>query len=135
MYGDVVYLDTSALVKLITPEPETIPLFRYVLSWRYRMSSSIAFVEVYRAVLRAAEDEDLVLRRTEQVLSGITFVDAHSGIYGTAALLQPKTLRSLDAIHIASAMEVRPGLGALITYDKGMAAAAKAHDFKVVAPS
>jgi predicted nucleic acid-binding protein len=132
--ASILYLDSSALVKLILPEAETIPLLRLLLSWPYRIASEIAFVEVHRAVRRTSAD-DVTLRRAEEVLTTIHFMEIHSGVLCEASLLQPRTLRSLDAIHLASALNLRPGLGAMVTYDGGMTEAARRLHLKVLAPS
>ncbi|MEA2600307.1 MAG: uncharacterized protein QOF89_1299 [Acidobacteriota bacterium] len=134
MPASVLYLDSSALVKLILPEAETVPLLRMLLSWPYRIASQVAFVEVHRAVRRASED-DVVLQRAEEVLNTIHFMDVHSGVLCEASHLQPRTLRSLDAIHLASALNLRPELGAMVTYDGGMTEAAKRLHLKVLAPA
>jgi len=131
--ASILYLDSSALVKLILPEAETIPLLRLLLAWPYRIASQIAFVEVHRAVRRATTDET-IHRRAEEVLSTIHFMDIHQDILADAALLDPKTVRSLDAIHVASAASLRPELGGMVTYDNGMAAAAKRMKLPVLAP-
>jgi len=131
--ASILYLDSSALVKLILPEAETIPLLRLLLAWPYRIASQIAFVEVHRAVRRATTDET-IFRRAEEVLSTIHFMDIHQDILADAALLDPKTVRSLDAIHVASAASLRPELGGMVTYDNGMATAAKRLKLPVLAP-
>lgn len=133
MPASILYLDSSALVKLILPEAETIPLLRLLLAWPYRIASQIAFVEVHRAVRRATTDET-IFRRAEEVLSTIHFMDIHQDILADAALLDPKTVRSLDAIHVASAASLRPELGGMVTYDNGMATAAKRLKLPVLAP-
>lgn len=134
MPASILYLDSSALVKLILPEAETVPLLRLLLSWPYRIASEVAFVEVHRAVRRSSED-DAVLLRAEEVLTTIHFMEIHRGVLCEASLLQPWTLRSLDAIHLASALNLRPELGAMVTYDGGMTAAAKRLHIKVLAPA
>jgi hypothetical protein len=60
----------------------------------YRIASQIAFVEVHRAVRRATTVET-IFRRAEEVLSITHSMDIHQGILGDAALLDPKTVRSL----------------------------------------
>ena len=132
--ASILYLDASALVKLILPEAETVALLRLLLAWPYRIASQIAFVEVHRAVRRAS-GEPVILRRAEEMLSTIHFMDIHEGVLGDASLLEPRTVRSLDAIHLASAMNLRPELGGMVTYDRGMTEAAKKLNLKVMAPS
>ena len=134
MTGDILYLDSSALVKLILIEAESIPLLRLLLAWPYRITSQIGFVEVHRAIRRASEDEK-VLRCLEEVLATIHFMDVHMNILAEASLLQPKALRSLDAIHLASAVTLKPELGAFVTYDRNLADAARDLDIRVLSPT
>jgi uncharacterized protein len=132
--GSILYLDSSALVKLVLTEAETIPLLRLLLAWPYRIASQIGFVEVHRAIRRASEDR-MVLRCLEEVLTTIHFMDVHMEIFAEASLLQPRTLRSLDAIHLASALSLRPELGAFVTYDRTLAGAARKLDLNVLTPT
>jgi predicted nucleic acid-binding protein len=55
-------------------------------------------------------------------------------IYSAAARLEPRSLRSLDAIHLASALSLGADLGAIVIYDSNMSAAAKGHGLQVLAP-
>jgi predicted nucleic acid-binding protein len=134
LYGSILYLDSSALVKLIVPEKETFALFRLVLSWPYRLASQIGFVEVYRAVRRVSLDDE-VMRRAEEVLATIHFMELRMDALGEAVCLEPLHLRSLDAIHVASALTLRHELGAFVTYDNLMADAARRLDLKVLSPA
>lgn len=133
MPADILYLDSSALVKLILPEEETLALFRLLLSWPYRLASQIGFVEVNRAVRRASMDH-VVLRRAEEVLSTIHFMELRMDALGEAVCLEPLHLRSLDAIHVASALTLKPEIGAFVTYDRTMADAARRLGLKVLSP-
>jgi len=132
--GSILYLDSSALVKLILPEEETLALFRLLLSWPYRIASQIGFVEVYRAVRRASLDH-AVLRRAEEVMATIHFMELGMDALGEAVCLEPLLLRSLDAIHVASALTLKYELGAFVTYDRVMADAARRLDLKVLSPA
>jgi uncharacterized protein len=134
LYGSILYLDSSALVKLIVPEKETLALFRLALSWPYRLASQIGFVEVYRAVRRVSLDDE-VMRRAEEVLATIHFMELRMDALGEAVCLEPLHLRSLDAIHVASALTLRHELGAFVTYDNLMADAARRLDLKVLSPA
>jgi predicted nucleic acid-binding protein len=69
------------------------------------------------------------------VLSGLQFVEVDGRISTLAASVAPRTLRSLDAIHLASALTVREELEAVVTYDGQLADAARAAGLEVVAPS
>jgi predicted nucleic acid-binding protein len=55
-------------------------------------------------------------------------------IFRAAARLEPRSLRSLDAIHLASALSLGADLGAIVIYDSNMAAAAEGHGLQVLAP-
>ena len=134
MIGSILYLDSSALVKLIVPEAETIPLLRLMLAWPYRLASQLGFVEVHRAVRRVSRDYELQ-KRAEDVLSTIHFMDVHMEILGEATLLEPLHLKSLDAIHVASALSLRHEIGGFVTYDRNMTDAARRMKLNVLAPA
>ena len=134
MIGSILYLDSSALVKLIVPEAETVPLLRFMLYWPYRLASQVGFVEVHRAVRRVSRDYELQ-RRAEEVLSTIHFMDIYMDILGEASLLEPLHLRSLDAIHIASALSLGREVGGFVTYDRNMTEAARRMKLNVLAPA
>lgn len=134
MIGSILYLDSSALVKLIVPEAETVPLLRFMLSWPYRLASQVGFVEVHRAVRRVSRDYELQ-RRAEEVLSTIHFMDIYMDILGEASLLEPLHLRSMDAIHIASALSLGREVGGFVTYDRNMTDAARRVKLNVLAPA
>ncbi|MGI9032874.1 MAG: type II toxin-antitoxin system VapC family toxin [Acidimicrobiales bacterium] len=130
--AEAVYLDSSALVKLAIVEAESRALKDFLSSGRLAFSSIIARVEVRRAVgrhgQRALVNAGIVLARTNLVRLEDQMVD-------TAGTLPPATLRSLDAIHLASALTLGPALIALVTYDDRLARAATALGLEVVAPS
>lgn len=134
LYGDLLYLDSSALVKLILPEAESLSLLRLLLAWPRRISSHIAFVEVHRAIRRSSLEDD-ISRRAEEVLSSINFMDLHFGILGEACFLEPEHLRSMDALHLASAVFLGKHLGGFVTYDRILASAAARRNLKVLAPA
>ncbi len=134
MEEDFLYLDSSALVKLVLPEPETDALLELLADWQERVSSALAAVEVSRAARRASEDE-AVHRRARQVVAGIDLVTIDDEVLRIASTLEPRTLRSLDAIHLASALVLQPDLGALVAYDQRLAEAARLQGMTVLAPA
>ena len=128
----MIYLDSSALVKLVVQEPESRALRAYLRHDTQRLSSGLARTEVLRAVRPVGPAAIAAARRLLQNLNLIRLDDA---LLDTAGLLEPMGLRSLDAIHMAAAQLVAPSLDAVVTYDRRMADAATALGFAVAAPS
>jgi hypothetical protein len=131
--GEFLYLDSSALVKLVLPEAESSALLESLQTWPVRLASELAHVEVVRAVRRATVDPE-VERRAEEVLAGLYLIKLDGDIIGQAARLEPRTLRSLDALHLATALSLGDDLGAIVVYDSGLATAAAGYGLKVIAP-
>ncbi len=127
-----VYLDSSALVKLVVAEPESGALRTHLASRPDRVCSALARVEVVRAVSphgrRAVTQANRVLARVQLLRLDDTLLDLAAG-------LGPEILRSLDAIHLASAMTLEDDLEMIVTYDRRMADAAASLNLPVVAPS
>ena len=126
------YLDTSALTKLVAEEAESTALRRYLRRGRLRTSAILVQTEALRAAARLSPEHLAVAR---QVLRGLALIQADRQLYAVAGMLAPPELRSLDAIHVAAALAVGPDLTDVITYDAGMAAAARAHGLPVAGPS
>lgn len=127
----VVYLDSSALVKLIVAEVESEALAAYLGDHPTRVSSALARVEVMRAI---RPHGPRATARARQLLTRISLLHLDDALLDTAAMLDGDHLRSLDAIHIASAQTVTSDLAALITYDRRMAQAAEDLGLAVAAP-
>jgi predicted nucleic acid-binding protein len=128
----LLYLDSSALVKLVVSEPESGALWRLLADWPERISSALARVEVMRAVRRAGDEK--AVGRAEAVLARIGLLAIDDAVLDSAALLSPSDLRSLDTIHLASALSLRGDLGAMVVYDERLARAAKLSGISVFAP-
>ena len=133
MSHELLYLDSSALVKLVLPEAESTALVKSLESWPVRVTSELARVEVVRAARRAAADP-AVERRAEEVMAAIHLLRIDDEILDRAARLEPRTLRTIDAIHLASALSVGGDLGAMAMYDAVLAKAATACGMEVIAP-
>ena len=125
------YLDSSAIVKLAVREPESLALRRYLRRRRPLVSSALARAEVLRALLPAGED---AMARGRAVLQRVDLVRVNDRILNAAGVLHPPHLRSLDAIHLATAQELGGDLSALVTYDDRMVTAAKHLGFRIVQP-
>ena len=130
----LVYLDSSALVKLVVPEPESMALLERLRAWPRRVSSALALTEVPRALLRAGFGA-AVHRRARAVLERLDLVDVDRRILTAAAALEPSGLRTLDAIHLATALVVREDLELVVTYDRRLRAAAERVHVTVAAPA
>lgn len=127
------YLDASALVKLLVSEPETEALIALLAGDPTVISSRIAWVELRRVLGRQSEtDAD---QQLDGLMEGVLAIELDEVIAVAAGGLAPPTLRSLDAIHIASALAAGDELTALVTYDRRMAAAAQASGLAVEAPA
>jgi len=125
-----VYLDASALVKLVVDEHESIAVRSFIEGWPSLLTSRIAVVEVARAVARRGAPAEL----TTAALIPVVVVDVTEAIVARASAVGPPGLRTLDAIHLASALELGEDLAALVTYDGRLAEAARALGVPVVAP-
>lgn len=127
------YLDSSAIVKLIAPEAESPALVRLVSRFPARISSAIAIVEVGRAVRRAGVRTSWE-NRAAAILNSISLLSIDREILEKSARMEPPGLRSLDAIHLASALTLQEDLEAFVTYDRKLFAAAEQIGFRTVAP-
>lgn len=127
----MIYLDSSAIVKLVVRESESRALLSFVGNHRDRISCSLARTEVPRAVRHFGP---AALRRARLVLDRIHLIRLDDSLLDTAATLDARVLRSLDAIHLAAAQRVAADLEVLVTYDQRMAEAAAVLGFVVRAP-
>lgn len=127
------YVDTSALVKLVVAERETAALSAWARAAEAPLvSSDLARAELVRAVRRAAPDAVIQARA---VLDSLTLLSLSTATVESAGQLDPTLLRTLDALHLASALSLGDDLDAVITYDDRLAAAASAYGVTVNAPS
>jgi len=130
----LIYLDSSALVKLIVTEPESAALTDLLRTWPDRISSALALTEVPRALRRAGFGVR-ERRRARQVLTRINLVEVDRRILAAAATVDPPTLRTLDAIHVATALALREDLGGVVSYDRRLSVAARRAQLDVLAPA
>ncbi len=127
-----VYLDASAAVKLVVREAESRSLKQFMRDRTTRMSSRVLTVELLRAVRRAGPTS---AGQAQSLLDVMELVELNAVIASRAAALEPAGLRSLDAIHLASALELGEELDAFITYDARQAAAARELGLPVASPA
>ncbi len=124
------YVDSSAIVKLAV-EPESKALRRFLSRRQPLVSSALAMTEVVRALMPSGVE---AVSRGEEVLRRIQLVRVNDRVLRAAGRMQPFELRSLDAIHLASARELGSSVKQIVTYDERMTAAATAAGWSVAAP-
>ncbi len=127
------YLDTSALVKLVVAEPETEALRGWLgVEDRQPVAGDLVRTELMRAVRRVAPDR---LVRVREVLDGLILLELGTSVFVEAGRLEPAGFRSLDALHVASALSLGDDLAGIVTYDERLAAAAEANGVPALAPA
>lgn len=119
----MIYLDSAAVVKLAHAESESQALRNWLderadTGWT---SSTLVEIESFRALARHAPE---AVARLHPVLDLIELIDLDAGVRILAQTVRPPTVRSLDAIHLATALRVRSRLTSFVTYDKRLADAA-----------
>ena len=126
-----VYLDASALVKLVAPEAESDAMASFVAKHRSQSTSIVGLVEVRRAAGRRPGVTDA---RVEDVLERVVGIAFDPDVAVAAATIGPPSLRTLDAIHLASAAALGADLEAFVTYDRRLAEAARALGMPAASP-
>ena len=118
-----IYLDTSALVKLVVVENESEPLRSYLSAWPDDswFSAALARTELIRAV---APNGAQAIADARDLLNGLDFVTLTQRLLDDAGTTLPLRLRSLDAIHLVAAQRAGDVLRSVITYDARMLSAA-----------
>lgn len=125
------YLDSSAIVKLAIQEPESAALRRYLRRRRPLVSSALARTEVLRALLPCGND---ALASGRSALARLDLIRVNDRVLTAAGTLLPNELRSLDAVHLATAQLLGDECGSVVTYDDRMAAAARQLGYQVTGP-
>jgi len=129
----VIYLDSSAVVKLARQEAETNALRTWLSENQQPLvSSALVRTEAARAIARSEPGALVVL---SSVLSAINQKSITDDVLDAAAYLPDPSLRSLDAIHLATAEELRSTLTWFVAYDKRLAEAARSRHLPVSTPS
>ncbi len=124
------YMDSSALVKLVIRERDSDQLRRFVGD-QEMVSSQISRIELIRAVARNQPDS---VEAAQDLLSELTLISLSRVITSRAAWVPPPSLRSLDALHVATANAMRDNLDALVTYDGRMIDAGRMAGLRVASP-
>jgi uncharacterized protein len=130
----MIYLDSAAVVKLAHAEPESAALRGWLderaeTPW---ISSVQTEIESFRALARYAPQ---AVSRLPAVLDQIDLIDLGQHIRMLARAVAPATVRSLDAIHLGTALSTRPALTSFVTYDKRLLDAAQAAGLPIDSPA
>jgi predicted nucleic acid-binding protein len=130
----MIYLDSAAVVKLVHAEPESAALRSWLekradIQW---ISSVLTEIESFRALARYAPE---AASRLPTVLDQIDLIDLDQRIRTLAQMVTPATVRSLDAIHLGTALGSRSSLTSFVTYDKRLLDAAQAAGLPIDAPA
>ncbi len=127
----LLYFDSSALVKLLIEEPQSDELERYVADEVVLATSRVALVEVPRATALANPAEEVQIE-TGRLLASCLLVAVGNRVLSSAAELTSREVRTLDAIHLATALYI--DADELVAYDRRLLAAAATHRVPVASP-
>lgn len=129
----VFYVDTSALVKLVVAEAESDALRTWLTDTdRDLVACDLVRTELIRAVRRVAPDRVVAARA---VLDAVTLLEVTTAIFEEAGRIDPTALKSLDSIHLASALDLGDDLEGVVTYDDRLTEAGVANGLLVIAPT
>lgn len=134
----LVYLDASALVKAIREEEKGADALQTYLQGVELVSSELVLTEVPRALRRRAAERpafrlEPALQRAAEALEALSLRPVDDALLIGAGMLAEPDLRSLDAIHVVTALHLYP-IDAFVTYDKRQAAVARLAGLRTVAP-
>ena len=132
MHGRAVYLDTSAFLKLLVTEAESKALQRYLRRWSSRVSAALLSTETIRALRRAGYDSLVV--PAQRLLAGVHLIQLDEPLLTRAAGLDSRSLRTLDAVHLAAALTIGSDLEAFVAYDERLSDAAQRAGLTVTSP-
>lgn len=129
----MIYLDTSAAIKLVIEEDESEELERWLRAQQdiSMVTSDLTRIELVRSVVRR---NPLAVPQALNLLGGFDLLRIDEQVVVAAQSLPGPALRTLDAIHLASALRIRASLTTVLAYDKRLLAAAKAHGLRTQSP-
>jgi predicted nucleic acid-binding protein len=129
----MIYVDTSAMVKLVVVEPESAALINWLNAHldESLATSIIGHIELVRAAARGGPAATAAARSLASSIDTLVLTDA---IASVAATVPPAELRTLDAIHLATAHTHRRNLSALCAYDRRLLEAADSQGLPTVSP-
>jgi predicted nucleic acid-binding protein len=125
------YVDASALAKLVLDEPGSGEMRRWYVESERVVSSRIGLIETRRAIVRFEHDP----AHLDTILRSVETIELDARIARAAAVVAPVSLKTLDSIQLATALELGDELGAFVTYDERLADAARSAGLPVVRPA
>lgn len=125
----MIFLDTSAAVKALIEEPQSAAILQLFADGAEFVASRLLAVELHAV----ADRRSLSHESTDDLLSHISLVSVDDETMNHAIRLH-SGLRSLDALHLATAIRLRDMITSVLTYDHDLAEAARAHGLTVTAP-
>jgi len=127
-----VYLDTSALGRVLLGEPDRAAIVRAMDAFDVHVASRLLRVELCRLALRHS-----LLDAADRMLTRISLLPLDDGVLAAAETTPPSTVATLDAIHLTTALRLAEAgsLDAMLTYDVRLAEGAQQHGLTVLAPS
>jgi uncharacterized protein len=131
--GKAAYLDTSAFLKLVVGERESAALRRFLIRWPERASAILLRTEAVRSLRRAGYDSQVGAAR--RLFGTLRLIRLDEPLLDRASELDPREMRSLEALHLGAAVTLGSDLGVLVTYDERLAEAARQRGITVSSPS
>lgn len=133
----LIYLDSSALVKLVLKEPESAALRSYIAD-ADPISCELALTEVPRAIRRAVSRDpglplDKLLANASELLDAVALLALDRALLTAAGAITDPSLRALDAVHITAAADASP-IDAFISYDERQSTVARLAGLHTAAP-
>lgn len=132
MSDRAVYIDSSAFMKLVIEEPETVALRRHLRRRSVIVAAALLRTEVLRASMRISRAHVANARR---LLPGVALIEVDRSVLDRAGELPPPEMRPLDAIHIAAALSLGDDIDEFVAYDGHMLEAAREWGLVVASPS
>ena len=126
------YVDTSAVGRVLLGEPDAPAVLRDLAGFDQHVASRLLRIELRRLALR----ED-ALEAADRLLDGVALIPLDDAILTSSETLAPATVAALDAIHLATAVRLAAAgvLDTVMTYDRRLADGAAHHGLQVVAPA
>ncbi|MEB3051672.1 type II toxin-antitoxin system VapC family toxin [Mycolicibacter sp. MYC123] len=131
----MIYMDTSALVKLIVQEPKSAALRRWLadVEDRDHVTSAVGRVELMRTALRGGDTE--IVDNAQRILDeDLDIMAVTDDVIAKAELIGPTALRALDAIHLASAAQLGDALTAVVVYDHRLIEGCRNLGYRIESP-